>query len=89
MHHPAPVSREATPSSYKEAPFNDAAHCTQGCVRGDNKRCKQHLLGTTTTSSHDDDRGWEAGSSGMGRVSAATHGGRPCTRMPSDHCLYH
>jgi hypothetical protein len=89
MHRPAPASREATPSNDKEAPFDDAAHCAQDCVRGGNKGHKQHHLGTMTTLSHDDDRGWEVGSSGMGRVSTATHGSSPLTRTHSDRCLYH
>jgi hypothetical protein len=60
MHHPTPVTREATLSSDKEAPFDDAAHCVQDGVRGGNKRCKQRPLGIAATSSHDDNRGWEA-----------------------------
>jgi hypothetical protein len=35
--------------------------------------------------SHDDDRGWEAGSSGMGCASAATHSSRRLARSPTDH----
>jgi hypothetical protein len=38
-----------------------------------------------TTSSHDDDRNWEADNSTMGNVTAATCGGRRLTRTPSDH----
>jgi hypothetical protein len=37
MHHPAPTSREATPSSDKEASSDDVAHCVQDNVRGGNK----------------------------------------------------
>jgi hypothetical protein len=85
MHRPTPASREVTLSSDKKASFDDAARCVQDSIRGGNKRCKKRPLGTTTTSSHDDDRGWEAGSSGMGCVTTATRGGRHLTRMPLDH----
>jgi hypothetical protein len=60
-HHPASVSRGVTPSSEKEAP-SDAASCrAQDGVRSGIKRCP---LWTVTTASHDEDCGWEAGSSG-------------------------
>jgi hypothetical protein len=79
------VSKEATPSNDEEAPFDDAARRAQNGIRTGNKWCKQRPLGTATTASRDEDRGWEAGSSGMGGTSATTRSGRRSARMPTDH----
>jgi hypothetical protein len=38
MHCPAQTSREATPSSAKEAPSDIVAYCTQDGIKGSNKR---------------------------------------------------
>jgi hypothetical protein len=57
MQHPAPVSKEVTLSSNKEAPSNIVTRCVQDGVTGGNKRRKQHPLGATTTCSYDDDHG--------------------------------
>jgi hypothetical protein len=67
------------------APSDDASHRTQDDVRSGNKRRKQCPLGTTNTASCDEDHGWEAGSSGMGRISATTHSGKRSARVPTDY----
>jgi hypothetical protein len=85
IHHPTLAGKEATPSSNKMVPSDDAARCVQDSVRGDNKQRKHQPLGTAATSSNDDDHGREAGCSSMGRITAATRGGRRLTRMPFDH----
>jgi hypothetical protein len=54
-HHPTQASREATPSSDKEVPSDDATHHAQDGVRSGNEQCKQHPLGTATTTSHNED----------------------------------
>jgi hypothetical protein len=82
MHRPTHASREATSSSNEEAPFDDAAHRAQDGVRSGNKR---HPLGSTTMASRDEDRNWEAGSSGMGRISATTRSGSRSVRMPTKY----
>jgi hypothetical protein len=85
MHHPAQMSKEATPSSGKEAPSDVAAYCTQDDIKCSNKRRKQRPLGTVTMTSRGDDRGWEAGSSSMGQISSVMHGNRCLVRPPTDH----
>jgi hypothetical protein len=75
------MNREATLSSDKEVPSDIAAHCTQVGVKGSNKRCKQHPLGTTTMTSRD----WEVGNSGMGHASATAHSNMRLVRLPTDH----
>jgi hypothetical protein len=45
----------------------------------------QRPLGTTTMASHDEDRGWEVGSSSMGCISAITRSGRHSVRTPTDY----
>jgi hypothetical protein len=40
MLRPTQTSREATPSSDKEAPFDAATHCAQEGIKGSNKWCK-------------------------------------------------
>jgi ribosomal protein S27AE len=79
------VSREATPSSDKEAPSNDAAHHVQDNVRCGNKQCSQCPLGVVTMASHDEASGWEAGSTGMGHISTTTRSSRHSARMPTDY----
>jgi hypothetical protein len=54
MLHPTLRSKEATPSSDKEASSGVTAHCTQEGIKGGNKRRKQCLQGTISTISHDD-----------------------------------
>jgi hypothetical protein len=82
MHCPTQASREATPSSDKEASSNDAAHHTRDGIRSGNK---WRPLGTVTMASHDKDHSWEAGNSGMGRISATTRSGSHSTRTPTDY----
>jgi hypothetical protein len=50
---PALGSREATPSNDKLVSSDVTTHYAQEGVKGDNKRCKQRLQGTTTTTSRD------------------------------------
>jgi hypothetical protein len=45
MHRPAQASREATSSSDEEAAPDDVVRFTQGDVRNDNMRHKQHPWG--------------------------------------------
>jgi hypothetical protein len=87
MHRPAQASREATPSSDKEAPPDDVVRCTQGDVRSSNKRRNQRPLRTVTTATvnHGDDHGWEASSSSMRRASAAACSIKRWERTPIDH----
>jgi hypothetical protein len=85
MHHLAQVSREVTPSSDKEASFEDTTHHAKDGIRSSNKRRKQHPLGTMIMASRDEDRGWEVGSSGMGHISATTRNSRRSARMPTDY----
>jgi hypothetical protein len=40
MLHTIQGSREATPSSDKEAPLDVIAHCAQEGIKGGSKRCK-------------------------------------------------
>jgi hypothetical protein len=87
MHCPTQASREATPSSDKEAPPDDVVRCTHGDVRSSNKRRNQRPLRTVTTAavSHGDDHGWEASSSSMGRASAAVRSIKCWERTPTYH----
>jgi hypothetical protein len=85
MLHPAHTSREPTPSSDKEKPTDVTAHCAQVGIKGSNKRCKQRPLGTGTTTSHDDGRDWEVGSSDVGNVSTAVRSNRHLVRLATDH----
>jgi hypothetical protein len=55
MHHPTHASREVTPSSYKEASFEDTTHHAKDGIRSSNNRCKQRPLGTMTMASRDED----------------------------------
>jgi hypothetical protein len=80
---PAQGSREATPSSDKEAPSNVAAHYAQEGVKGGSKRCKQHLQGTTST--HDNGRDWEVGGFGVRCISTDVHSSKNPVRPPTDH----
>jgi hypothetical protein len=57
---PTQASREATPSSDKEAPSDVAAHCAQQGVKCGHNRRKQRRQGTMT--SCDDGHDWEVGS---------------------------
>jgi hypothetical protein len=57
----------------------------QDSIKSSNKRRKQLPLGTATTTSRDEDHGWEPGSSGMGRISATAHSGRRSAWMPIDY----
>jgi hypothetical protein len=83
MHCPTQTSREGTPSSDKEVMSDDAVHCAQGNVKGGNKWHKKRPLGTATRTNHDDDRGWEAGSSGMGYASGTTRSSSRLVRSPT------
>jgi hypothetical protein len=74
-----------TPSSDKEAPSDVAAHYTQEGVKGGNKRCKQRLQGTTTTTSRDDSHDWEAGGFDVRCISTTTHNDKRSVRLPTDH----
>jgi hypothetical protein len=74
-----------TPISDKEASFDDAARRAQNGARSGNKQRKQRPVGTATTTSHDDDRGWEAGSSSMGHISATTCSGKRSARTTTDY----
>jgi hypothetical protein len=80
MHHSAQVSREVTPSSDKEASFEDTAHHAKDGIRSSNKRRKQRPLGTMIMASRDEDHGWEVGSSGMGHISVTTRSSRRSAR---------
>jgi hypothetical protein len=62
-----------------------AAHSTEEGVKGNHKRCKQRLEGTTTTTSCDDDHNWEAGGSGMGRGLTVAHSDKHQTSLPTNH----
>jgi hypothetical protein len=77
--------QEATLSSDKEAPSDATAYCAQDGIKGTNKRRKQHPLWTATMTSRGDDRGWEAGGSGMGQVLTTVHGNRHLVRPRTDH----
>jgi hypothetical protein len=85
MLHPAEASRKATPSSDKEVPSDITAHCAQVAAKGGNKRCMQRPQGTTTTTSHDDGNDWEAGGSGVGRISTTARSDKRMGRLPMDH----
>jgi hypothetical protein len=85
MPRPAPASREATPSSNKEASSDIAAHCAQEGVKGSNKRCKQCPQGTTTMTNRDDGRDWDAGSSNIRHTSTAARCDKCLARPPIDH----
>jgi hypothetical protein len=85
MHRPAQMSRKATLSSDKEAPSDVAAYCTQDGIKAKNKRRKKCCLGTMTMTRRGDDRGWEAGGSGVGQVSTVVHGNRCLVRPPTNH----
>jgi hypothetical protein len=84
-HHPTQGSREATPSSSKEASFNVAVHSAKDGTKGGKKRCNQHPQGPTTMTDHDDGNYGKAGGSGAGRVTTTAHGDKRQTRPPTDH----
>jgi hypothetical protein len=77
---------EKTTSNDKQAMSDVAAHCAQEGVKGGNKRRKQHLQGTTTTSMthRNDGHGWEAGGSGMRHILTIVHSGKCPARPPTD-----
>jgi hypothetical protein len=77
--------RKATPSSDREASFDVVVHCAQEGIKGGNKRRKQCLPGTMTMACRDNRHNWEAGSSGVRRISATTRGNKRPVRMPMDH----
>jgi hypothetical protein len=85
MHYPTQTSKEATPSSDREAPSIVAAYYAQDGIKGSNKRYKQCPLGTVTMTSHGKDRGKQVGSFGVGQVLTAVHGNRHLVRTPIDH----
>jgi hypothetical protein len=80
---PAQGSREATPSSDKEAPSDVAAHYAQDGIKGSNKRRKKCLQGTTT--SRDNGHDWEAGGFGVRHISTTTRSDNHPVRSPTDH----
>jgi hypothetical protein len=82
---PAQGSREATLSSDREASFNITARCAQEGIKGGNKRRKQHLQGTITTTSRDNDHNWEVGSSDVRRISTAARSDKHLMRPPIAH----
>jgi hypothetical protein len=69
MPRPIQRSKEAILSSGKVAPSDVATHSDKEGVRGDKKRCKQHLQGDATMTSHDDGNDGEAGGSSVRRSS--------------------
>jgi hypothetical protein len=97
MLHHGQGSRVATPSSDKEALSNVSAHWTKEAIKCGNKRRKQRLQGTMTTTSHDDGHDWEAGGSSARRISTTVHSDKRPARPPLDHfkrlleeaCPYH
>jgi hypothetical protein len=80
---PAHMSREATPRSNKEVASDVVAHCAQEGIKGSNKQRKQRPPGTTT--SRNDGRDWEAGSSGVRCISITAHSNMRLARPPIDH----
>jgi hypothetical protein len=87
MLRPTRGSREASPSSDKEAPSNLAVQYTQAGVKGGGKRCMQHHQVTMTTAIHDDGHDWEAGGSGVRCTSADARSSKCPARPPMDHFI--
>jgi hypothetical protein len=85
MHHPTQTSREATPSSGKEAPSDIATYYALDGNKGSNKRRKQCPLGTATNTSRCKDRGCVAGGSSLGQVLTTAHVTRRLVWPPTDH----
>jgi hypothetical protein len=82
---PMQGSREATPSNNKEAPSDIATHYAEEGVKGDSKRCKLRLEGTTTMTIRDDSHDWEVGGSGVRHMSIDARSGKHSSRVPIDH----
>jgi hypothetical protein len=85
MLRPTQGSREVTPSNDKEASSNVTAHYAQEAIKGCNRRRKQRLQKTMTTTYHDDGHGWETGGSSVRHISTATRSGKRPVRPPTDH----
>jgi hypothetical protein len=78
---PAQGSREALPSSDKEAPPDITIHCTNEGIKCGKKRSKQRPQKTMTTTDHNR----EAGGSGVRCISTAAKGDKRQARQPTDH----
>jgi hypothetical protein len=79
---PAPSSRDVTPSSGKEVPFNITIHDAK---EGGKKRCKQCPQWIMTAANYDGGNDEEAGGSDVGHVVTATRSGKCQARLPIDH----
>jgi hypothetical protein len=75
-------SREATPSSDKEAPSDIVTHNTKEGAKGRKKRHKQHPQGATTITDYDDGNVKKTGGSDVGCSHLHTTS-RDCLRRPA------
>jgi hypothetical protein len=82
---PAPSSKEATPSSGKEASFNATVHEAKVGAKGGKKRCKQHPQQVMVTADYDGGNDEEAGGSGMGHIATTTLSSKRQAWPPIDH----
>jgi hypothetical protein len=78
-------SREATPSSDKEAPSDVVTHNTKKGAKGRKKRHKQHPQGATTITDYDDGNVKKTGGSDVGCVTTAMHSGKHQAQLPTHH----
>jgi hypothetical protein len=83
--HPAPGSREATPSSRKEVLSDVAVHNARDGIKGGKKRRKKCPQGSMTMANCDDNNDGEAGGSGVGHVVTATYSNKHQAWPPTDH----
>jgi hypothetical protein len=82
---PTQRRREVIPSSDEGASSNVTTHNSKEGIKGDKKRCKQHLQGAATTTDHDDGNDGKAGGSGVRRSLTTTRSDKCQARLPTDH----
>jgi hypothetical protein len=78
-------SREATPSSSKEASSDIAIQSTREGTEGGKRRCKQCPQGAMITTDYGDSNNGKAGKSGMGRVMTVVHSNKHKAWPPTDN----